>query len=220
MTTTGAHASRRPGRAHLVPAPVRACAQVLLWMVILGFSAALAAGVLVPRVAGATPYTILTGSMTPTYPPGTLVVDKPTDPAAIGVGTVVTYQIESGKPAVVTHRVIAVNTTVNGELTYTTQGDANPTPDSKPVRPEQIRGQLWYAVPHLGRAGVLFSGHQRELFTYGIAGGLGLYALTMFSGAARDRRRTPRTTSTTSTTTDATTPTPVHSEKEQDLCVT
>jgi signal peptidase I len=189
MSTVGAHARQRTGRAHLVPAPVRWVARVLVWVVILVCVAALAVGIAIPRLTGATPYTILTGSMTPTYPPGTLVVDKPADPDSVGVGTVVTYQLESGKPAVVTHRVVAVTTTVTGEQRFITQGDANPAPDEEPVRPEQIRGQVWYAVPQLGRVSVLFSGHERQLLTYGIAGLLGLYALSMFAGAFRDRRR-------------------------------
>ena len=37
--------------------------QVLAWLVILGALAVLAASVVVPRFAGATPYAVLTGSM-------------------------------------------------------------------------------------------------------------------------------------------------------------
>jgi predicted ribosomally synthesized peptide with SipW-like signal peptide len=42
-------------------------------LVILAAVAALVVTVLVPRLTGATPYTIRTGSMTPALPPGTLV---------------------------------------------------------------------------------------------------------------------------------------------------
>ncbi len=38
--------------------------------------------VVVPKVGGATAYTVLTGSMRPTMPPGTLVVVKPVKPDA------------------------------------------------------------------------------------------------------------------------------------------
>ncbi|MCW2815594.1 MAG: signal peptidase [Nocardioides sp.] len=175
-----------------MPAPVRWFGQTLLWMVILGFVAVLAVGVLIPRMAGATPYTILTGSMAPSYPPGTLVVDKAADPDSVGVGTVITYQLESGKSAVVTHRVIAVSTSTDGERTFVTQGDANSVPDEEPVRAEQVRGQVWYAVPHLGRFSNAISGHQRQLAVYGVAGALVLYAGAMFAGAGRDRRRNGR----------------------------
>ncbi len=43
--------------------------QLLAWLAILGVVAILLVAVLVPRLGGATPYTILTGSMKPDYPP-------------------------------------------------------------------------------------------------------------------------------------------------------
>jgi len=78
------------------------------WVVLLGATALVTLAVLVPRVAGATPYTVLTGSMSPAYPPGTLVVVRPVDLADVRVGDVVTYQLRSGEPAVATHRVVGV----------------------------------------------------------------------------------------------------------------
>ena len=43
--------------------------QVVAWAVIVAVVSVLAVAVLVPRVTGATPYTILTGSMRPSFPP-------------------------------------------------------------------------------------------------------------------------------------------------------
>lgn len=162
--------------------------RVLAWLVILGAAVALTAAVLVPRLAGATPYTVLTGSMRPHYPPGTLVVVKPVDPDDLRSGDVITYQLESGEPTVVTHRVTAVSTDLRGRVTFTTQGDANDAPDD-PVRPVQVRGRLWYAVPYLGYADALLTGRQRQLGVLAGAGGLATYALVMFAGAFRDRAR-------------------------------
>ncbi len=70
-------------------------------------AAVIAVAVVVPRLAGARPYVVLTGSMRPGMPPGTLVVVRPVDPRSIGVGDVITYQVASGEPDVVTHRVVA-----------------------------------------------------------------------------------------------------------------
>ncbi|WP_148615018.1 signal peptidase I [Nocardioides rubriscoriae] len=190
MTTIEAP-SRHRAKVH-VPAgdgPVRWLLRVLAWMLILACTAVLAAAVLVPRLAGATPYTILTGSMAPGMPPGTLVVVKPVDTTTIPVGAVVTYQLESGKPTVVTHRVVATRTTVLGEREYQTQGDANDVADEKWVRPEQIRGQRWYSVRGLGRLNTVLSGHSRQLLVYGAAGALVVYAGAMFAGAGRQRLR-------------------------------
>src|SRR3546814_9182548 len=72
-------------------------------------SAVIVATIVVPFFAGAQRFTILTGSMRPTYNPGSLVVVKPVDPSELGIGTPITYQLESGQPTVVTHRIIATS---------------------------------------------------------------------------------------------------------------
>ncbi|MBM7520167.1 signal peptidase I [Nocardioides nitrophenolicus] len=176
--------------------------QVVAWLVILGVVAVLAVAVVVPRLAGATPYTVLTGSMRPTYPPGTLVVVKPVDVADLRAGDVITYQRESGEAAVVTHRVVSVGSRLNGDLVLTTQGDANGVADP-PVRPIQVRGRLWYAIPYLGYVNSALSGRQREVAVLAVSGALIGYAAFMFAGALRDRRRSARgahrSTTTTST---------------------
>ena len=163
--------------------------QVVAWLVILGVAVVLAAAVLVPRLVGATPYTVLTGSMRPHYPPGTLVVVKPVEPGDVAVGDVVTYQVESGKPDVVTHRVVAVATSLGGATTFTTQGDANDVADEKPVRPVQVKGRLWYSVPYLGYVNEILTGRQRQTAVYVVAGGLAAYAVLMFAGALHHRLR-------------------------------
>lgn len=163
--------------------------QVIAWTVILLATALVTVAVVVPRVGGATPYTILTGSMRPHYPPGTLVVSKPTDPTKLRVGDVVTYQLRSGEPEVVTHRIVAIRSSLDGKMSFQTRGDANNVADDRWVMPVQIRGRLWYAVPVLGRLNVLFTGSQHQWLVYGAVALLGGYALVMFGGAARDRLR-------------------------------
>ena len=140
----------------------------LLYYLGLGLSAGLlgmlllvgALVVLIPAISGATPMTILTSSMEPTYPPGTLIIVKPVAVDEIAVGDPLTYQLESGKPEVVTHRVISIST-VNGELSFVTKGDNNAVADAKPVMPVQVRGTVWYAVPYVGFANSLISGENR-----------------------------------------------------------
>ncbi len=165
--------------------------QVLAWCFVIATAGVLAVTVLVPRLGGATPYTVLTSSMEPGMPPGTLIVVKPVGPDELGVGTVITYQLESGQAPVVTHRVVAVETAINGERTFVTQGDANDAPDPEPVRPVQIRGRLWYDVPHLGHVNALLTGAQRQLVVYGVAALLLGYAAFMFATGFRGRRAAP-----------------------------
>jgi signal peptidase I len=163
--------------------------QVLAWSVILLAAAVLAIAVVVPRVGGATPYTILTGSMRPHYPPGTLVVAKPVDVDQLAIGDIITYQLSSGDPTVVTHRIVATALRGDGTTLVHTQGDANNTADERWVMPVQIKGRLWYAVPYLGRVNTLMSGHQHQIVVDGAAALLVGYALVMFGGAVRERRR-------------------------------
>lgn len=167
--------------------------QAVAWVVILGATSAVAVAVLIPRIAGATPYTILTSSMEPKYPPGTLVVVKPRPAEEIGVGTVVTYQLESGQKAVATHRVVSVSYGATGEPIFTTQGDANDGVDRDPVKPVQIKGALWYSVPKLGWMSSALDQDQRNSAVNVVAGALGLYAILMLGGAVRDRKRSART---------------------------
>lgn len=161
---------------------------VLAWSVMLAAVAVLAAAVVVPRVTGATPYTVLTGSMEPMLPPGTLVVVRPVQPEDVRIGDVVTVQLRSGESEVVTHRVSGVSLTLDGRLSFETKGDANGAPDATLRRPEQVRGVLWYSVPHLGRAGAWLSSTDRDLLTIVVAAGLGLYAASMFAAAGLGRR--------------------------------
>ncbi|MCR6033747.1 signal peptidase I [Nocardioides sp. zg-579] len=198
-----ASASARPSRPPASSAPdpghgsrrgsvLGFVAQVLNWVLILALLGVLTAAVLVPRIAGGTPFTVLTGSMEPGLPPGTLIVTRPTPAEDIRIGEVVTFQIESGKPQVVTHRVIAVRPGPEGRPEFLTQGDANETPDEGWRPAESVRGVLWYSLPKLGYANNVLTGDQRQLAVHGVATALILYALGLFTGEARDRRRTRR----------------------------
>ena len=153
---------------------------------------AVAAAVIgVPALAGGSAMTVLTQSMEPRLPPGTLVVIRPTDPEDIRVGDVVTYQIRSGEAAVVSHRVVS-KTYENGELTFITKGDNNPGNDPEPVRAVQIRGTLWYSLPLLGWVNNVLSGPNRVIVLAVVAGGLFVYAAGVFLSWVRGRRRLAR----------------------------
>lgn len=163
--------------------------QVLAWLVIVVTLGVLSLCVLVPRVGGGTPYTVLTSSMEPDFPPGTLAVVRPVAPEAVDVGDVITFQLVSGQPQVATHRVVAISAAPDGTMEFVTQGDANPRPDEDVVVPAQVKGKLWYAVPELGRANLLVDDVQRHAATLLVAGGLLAYAAVMVVGSVRDKRR-------------------------------
>ena len=163
--------------------------RVLGWFITLGAVTVIALAVVVPRFGGATPYTVLTGSMRPGMPPGTLVVVRPVEPAEISTGTVVTYQLKSGEPTVVTHRVISQGINGRGEFVFRTQGDANTVPDGAWVHPVQIVGERWYSVPYLGHVSNVLSGRERQMGIYATSALLIGYALSMFGSAIRQSRK-------------------------------
>ena len=156
----------------------------------LGLVALIAALVfVVPMVIGAQRYTIVSGSMEPGIPVGSLVVVQPRPIDDVGMGDVITFQLESGESAVATHRVVGEGRTGDGERLLVTQGDANSTADSAPVQAAQLRGVLIYTVPLLGWMNFLISGELRTWVLAVVSGSLVIYAVWMFVGAWLDRRR-------------------------------
>ena len=65
--------------------------------------AVLLAGV---RLVGLTPYTVLSGSMEPTYHVGSVIYAKSVDPTTLKEGDPLTYRM--GGDAIVTHRIVEV----------------------------------------------------------------------------------------------------------------
>ena len=172
-----------------LPTAVGMIGQVLAWMVMLTIGATLVVALIVPRLAGATPYVIETGSMKPGMPPGTFLVVKPTPVAEIAAGDVMTYQIKSGDPTVVTHRVIEQGVDMTGQPRWRTQGDANDVADENWVLPVQVQGTRWYSIPYLGYATSFVTNQQRGVIMALVVLGLIGYAGAMFLGAVKDRRR-------------------------------
>lgn len=186
------HAAAEPDRPH--EATLWGYVRVAASAALLALVAALAAAVIVvPAITHSVPLTVLTQSMEPKLPPGTLLIVRPVDPAVIQIGDVVTYQIRSGEPDVITHRVIGVGVNSNGERIFTLQGDNNSAPDPDPVREAQVQGRLWYSVPYVGWVNNLVSGHTRSTLVLVFAGALFLYAAWAIGTGLRDKRKRPAT---------------------------
>src|SRR5690625_3263655 len=126
--------------------------------------------------------------MRPAMEPGTLAIVKPVAPGDVRIGDVLTYQVAPGRPEVVTHRVVGVNTGSDGVRSFRTQGDANSHADREPVLPVQIRGRVVYAVPWLGHVNSAINSTDRHTAMVIGAGGLIAYGLWQVVGGARQRR--------------------------------
>jgi signal peptidase len=98
--------------------------------------------------AGYRAYAVQTGSMTPTYPTGALVIDRPADGVTPRIGEVITFRTSTG---LVTHRVHGI--TADG---IQTKGDANRTPDAWPAQRKHVMGVVIWGAAHLGYVLVFF----------------------------------------------------------------
>ena len=159
-------------------------AALLILMTALGFAV-----IVVPAITKSVPLTVLTSSMEPGLPPGTLLIVRPVAPADIRMGDVVTYQIRSGEPGVITHRIIAITTTASGERSFTLQGDNNRAPDADAVREVQLQGRVWYSVPYLGWVNNAMGGDLRNTVLPIVAGALLLYAAWTILSSLFQRKR-------------------------------
>lgn len=106
-----------------------------------------------PSFMGYTPLVVESDSMIPFFEENDLVlIRNGKDSAVYENRTVICFR--SGD-AYVTHRIVKTTADENGAAIYTTQGDANNTPDVQPVRPDQILGS--YVTHFKGLGGfVLF----------------------------------------------------------------
>lgn len=101
------------------------------------------------RVFGVQVYVVLSPSMEPKYPTGSLLYITPTDPEKLEVGDVITYQLTDSITA--THRIVAIVTDeATGEEQFKTKGDANEGADKGLVSKEDVVGKAVFCIPLLG----------------------------------------------------------------------
>ncbi|WP_185972588.1 signal peptidase I [Georgenia yuyongxinii] len=170
----------------------RRAGTVLLWLVLAVVVVLASLMVLVPRVTGWVPLTILTGSMEPTIPTGSQVVvqtiDGEADASKLNVGDVVTFMPYPDDPKLVTHRIVSRTLSSDGGISFETQGDANNAADSWTLTATQLRGVVQYHVPYAGYLATALDGNQKQTGVGVAAAALLAYAVAQFLGALRERR--------------------------------
>ena len=159
-----------------------------LLLIVVGLAAAV---IVVPWITNSVALTVLTRSMEPAYPPGTLVIVQPVAPNDIAIGDAITYQFQPGVPEYITHRVIAVSRSTGGELSFTTQGDNNAEPDADVVLADQVQGRVWYSLPWIGWVNNAVGGGGKTWLVIGLAVLLFAYAGWQFIGALFSRSKKP-----------------------------
>ena len=102
------------------------------------------------RLFGGQVYTVLSGSMEPTYKVGSLLVVMPKDYKELKVGDPITFVL--AKDLVVTHRIVEIikDTSDEEALWFNTKGDNNNSVDASPVYYKNIIGCPVLTIPFLG----------------------------------------------------------------------
>ena len=120
----------------------------------IGIAGVLAAAILVLQMFGYQPYAVLSGSMEPEYPVGSMIYVQKTDPADLHVGEAITFNRNN---TVVTHQIYEIDAP---EQTIRTQGIANLDsdgsimPDAESIAFSQVIGVPVACIPFLGYVNV------------------------------------------------------------------
>lgn len=162
--------------------------QVLSWALLTAVIAGALSLIVVPKVAGALPLTVLSGSMTGAYEIGDVVISKPVNTDDLAIGDVITFQTRSDDPALTTHRIVGMAYGSEG-TSFVTKGDANNASDLDPISPEQVRGKVWYSVPQVGYVSVWLAGGWMRSGVDLLAVGLLLYGGWFLTSGVLDRRK-------------------------------
>lgn len=102
------------------------------------------------RVIGLQVFSVLSGSMEPSYPVGSLIYVKEVDATELRKGDVITFMLN--EKTVATHRVVEVLVDEEDSqvLRFKTKGDANDVEDGGLVHYKNVLGSPIFMIPMLG----------------------------------------------------------------------
>ena len=102
------------------------------------------------RLTGLQVFTVLSGSMEPTYHVGSLIYVKDVDPFELESGDVITFMLDEN--TVATHRIVEVvpDEEDDSVVRFRTKGDANENVDGSLVHYKNVIGSPVFTIPQLG----------------------------------------------------------------------
>lgn len=130
---------------------------VILWLIIL-MAALFAFTTLATRdtdhvasLAGFTPLTVASESMSPTFGQGDMIVIQQVDPATLKEGDIITFHaIIDNQYALNTHRIASISVD-SGVRKYVTKGDNNTMTDTHVISDGDIVGKEVLIIPNMGK---------------------------------------------------------------------
>ena len=118
---------------------------------------------ILPRYLGYELYDVVSGSMEPEIPVGSVIVVDRIEPEEIQVGDIIAFWAGG---SVVAHRVVE-NRTIAGE--FVTKGDANDTEDISAIPYSALIGIVIYHLPRLGQVITVYTSPVGKLYIIGFA---------------------------------------------------
>ncbi len=102
------------------------------------------------RLLGFKVFTVLSGSMEPEYPVGSLIYVKEVDPFELKDGDVITFMLN--EDTVATHRIAGIVPDEDDPsvIRFRTKGDANDAEDATLVHYKNVIGSPVFTIPKLG----------------------------------------------------------------------
>ncbi|MBQ6501573.1 MAG: signal peptidase I [Mogibacterium sp.] len=107
-----------------------------------------------PKIAGYDSHVVVSGSMEPTIPVGSIVYSKKEDPALLRVGDVIVFINESRGTTPITHRIVTNNPATR---IITTKGDNNEKKDADVVTYDNVLGKVVAHVERIGMTAAMFT---------------------------------------------------------------
>lgn len=115
------------------------------------------------RLLGLQVYTVLSGSMEPEYPVGSLVYVREVDTSTLELRDVITFKLSEETTA--THRIIDIIPDEKDpqKIRYQTKGDSNDFEDGTLLEPEDIIGKVIFKIPYMGYLAMFLGTKQGKL---------------------------------------------------------
>lgn len=95
-------------------------------------------------------YTVISGSMEPTYHVGSLIYVKKIEPSTLKEKDPITFKLSDD--TIATHRIVEIVYDEENPNLYKfrTKGDANEDIDANLVEPNEVLGKAYFTIPYLG----------------------------------------------------------------------
>lgn len=137
----------------------------------------------VPRIFGYHIYSVVSGSMEPAIPVGSLVYIQEGAPEDMQEDDVIAFYGARDSNAIITHRVVE-NRVVMGE--FITKGDANQTEDMNPVPYSNFIGKVVLSIPVMGGLAQMLTSMTGKLIAVFV---IGIALILEVTASVLDRKR-------------------------------